>query len=127
MPVDTIDALATLWVAALLLGVPLLGWAAMVVDYRAYLRSLRRALVAVRRYSLEAPLWALRDRPQCLQELGLAPGCTREEVMAAYRRRVKEVHPDHGGDRRRFDQLQRHLKEALRLIEEPGQQPSPAS
>ena len=114
---DSIDAIAAAWVAVILLGVPLLGWVAMVVDYRTYLRSLRRALVAVRRYSLESPLWALRDRPQCLQELGLTPGCTRDEVMAAYRRRVKEVHPDYGGDRRRFDELQRRWREALALVE----------
>jgi len=40
--------------------------------------------------------------------LGLPPGATLAEVKAAYRERVKEVHPDHGGDEERF----RRLREA---------------
>ncbi|TWT95355.1 DnaJ domain protein [Botrimarina colliarenosi] len=115
--IDPIDTLGVIWFVGLFLGLPLLGWLAMVVDYRAYLHSLKRALVVVRTYRLEVPLWALRDRPECLRELGLAPDCTRDEVMAAYRQRVKLVHPDHGGDRRRFELLQQRLQEALRLVE----------
>lgn len=115
---DPIDAVGVAWFVTLFFGVPLLGWLAMFADYRAYLRGLRRALVVVRRYTLQTPLWALRDRPQCLQELELSPECTREEVMAAYRRRVKRVHPDYGGDRRQFELLQQRLHEALRLVEE---------
>lgn len=114
---DVFDAVGLLWFVGLFFGLPALGWLAMVVDYRAYLRSLKRALVLIQQYRLEVPLWALRDRPACLQELGLAPDCTREEVMAAYRRQVKHVHPDHGGDRRKFDLLQQRLHEALRLVE----------
>jgi len=112
-----LDAVGYAWFFALFFGLPLLGWLAAVADYRAYLRSLRRAMVIVRRYALDKPLWALRDRPECLEELGLDRGCTREEVMAAYRRRVKRVHPDHGGDRHRFDRLQQHFREAIRLVE----------
>lgn len=113
----TADGLGLVWFVAIAFGLPLLGWLAAVLDYRAYLRSLRGALVVVRRYALDAPLWALRDRPACLEALGLAPGCTRDEVMAAYRQRVKKVHPDHGGDRRRFDQLQQRFREAIKLVE----------
>jgi hypothetical protein len=115
---DPIDAVGVVWFLTLFFGVPLLGWVAMYADYRAYLRGLRRALVVVRQYTLESPLWALRDRPACLQELGLDPDCTREEVMAAYRRRVKHVHPDYGGDRRQFELLQQRLHEALRLVDD---------
>ena len=114
---DAIDAFGYAWFGAIFFGLPLLGWMAMVVDYRAYVRSLRRALVLVRTYRLETPLWALLDRPQCLQDLELNRGCTRDEVMAAYRRLVKEAHPDLGGDRRRFDRLQQSLQEALKLVE----------
>lgn len=113
-----VDTFSVVWFVGLFFGLPALGWLMMVVDYRAYVRGLRRALVVVRRYTLEAPLWSLRDRPECLKRLGLLPGCTREEVMVAYRRCVKEVHPDRGGDRRRFDQLQRWLSEALTLVED---------
>lgn len=112
-----VDTLSVLWFVGLFFGLPLFGWFLMVADYRAYLRAMRRALVAVRRYTLDAPLWALQDRPECLQQLGLAPGCSRDEVMAAYRRCVKDVHPDRGGDRRQFDKLQRWLREALALVE----------
>lgn len=34
--------------------------------------------------------------------LGVAPDATRDEIRAAYRKLVKETHPDHGGDARRF-------------------------
>ena len=40
--------------------------------------------------------------------LELPPSATAEEVKSAYRERVKEVHPDHGGDPAEF----RHLREA---------------
>lgn len=112
-----VDTLSVIWFVGLFFGLPVLGWLMMVVDYRAYVRGLRQALVVVRRYTLDAPLWALRDRPECLKQLGLAPGCSRDDVMAAYRRCVKKVHPDRGGDRRRFDQLQRWLRDALKLVE----------
>ena len=104
----------------LIIGAPLLGWVLMVLDYRAYLRSLRRALTLIGQYAVGTPAWSLQDRPECLQELGLTAPCTREEVLAAYRQRVKTVHPDHGGDRRRFEILQRRLEEAL-LLAEGGQ------
>ena len=38
-------------------------------------------------------------------ELGLAVDADADEVTAAYRDRVKEVHPDHGGDAEEFQRL----------------------
>ena len=38
--------------------------------------------------------------------LGLSPTADTDEVKAAYRRRVKDVHPDHGGDSESFKRLQ---------------------
>jgi DnaJ-domain-containing protein 1 len=38
-------------------------------------------------------------------ELGLAPDATADEVRTAYRERVKEVHPDQGGDRELFKRV----------------------
>jgi len=38
--------------------------------------------------------------------LGLSPTADADEVKAAYRRRVKDVHPDHGGDSESFKRLQ---------------------
>lgn len=114
---DYVDAAGAFWFLAVAIGLPLFGWIAMGLDYRAYVRSLRRKLVAVRQYSIDIPKWVLRERPPCFEELGVAPDATRDEVLAAYRRRVKEVHPDRGGDRRRFDRLQRRLEEALALVD----------
>lgn len=95
----------------------------MGLDYRAYLRSLRRAIAVVKQYQLALPEWARRDRPPCLQELGLGTNCTREEVYTAYRQRVKQVHPDLGGSERDFQRLQRRLAEALTIVD--AREPSP--
>ena len=54
----------------------------------------------------------MRDRPPCLQALELDLPCTEEQVLAAYRRRVKELHPDRGGDLQQFLRLQKHFEQA---------------
>lgn len=38
--------------------------------------------------------------------LGVDPQASAEEVQAAYRERIKNVHPDHGGDRESFERVQ---------------------
>ena len=119
---DPIDGVAWTWFLVIAVGGPLLGWALMALDYRAYLRSLRTALVSVKQYALSLPDWVREDRPECLQDLGLTLPCSRDEVLAAYRRRVKDLHPDRGGERRRFELLQRHFEEALVLVEKSSHQ-----
>ena len=47
-------------------------------------------------------------------ELGVPVGASLEEVRRAYRRRVKEVHPDQGGDEAAF----RRVREAYTLARE---------
>ena len=42
--------------------------------------------------------------------LGVPPGATQDELRDAYRRRVKETHPDAGGDVKDFLQLQEAWK-----------------
>lgn len=37
--------------------------------------------------------------------LGVSPDATPEEITTAYRRRIKEVHPDHGGDEEQFHRV----------------------
>lgn len=88
----------------------------MTHDIRQYVRSLRRALVAVSRVAAPlTPYWVMLDRPPCLRELGLDDACTEEQVLAAYRERVKSLHPDRGGDLKQFLRLQRHFEQAMHL------------
>lgn len=112
---DPVDLTGLIFMAALLVGGPVLGYAFMVLDFRAYLRSLRRALVTVRGYVGTLPEWVRRDAPPCIAALGLNLPCTEAEVLAAYRSRVREVHPDTGGSREKFAKLQRHFEEAMSL------------
>ena len=44
-------------------------------------------------------------RTAALATLGLPAEASSEEIRAAYRERVKEVHPDHGGDEEAFKQV----------------------
>ncbi len=113
---DGVDWIVTVGYLLLILGVIAAGYACMVLDIRAYLRSLRRALVVITHYRVELPEWIRRDTPRCIQALGLTMPCTTEEVLEAYRERVKVLHPDRGGSRREFLLLQRHFEEAMSLL-----------
>ncbi len=121
---DGIDASLTVCVLAVMFGIPLLGYVAMVVDFRRYLRSLRRALVVVSGVMPVIPYWALLKRPACLRALDLELPCTEEEVLAAYRERAKSLHPDRGGDLQEFLRLQKYFEQAIQLVQgevgEPG-------
>ena len=112
---DAIDLISIGWVVLLLIGAPVVGYIFMALDIRAYIKSLRRALVVVRGYVTTLPYWVHRDAPPCLQALGLSLPCTREEVLAAYRERVKTLHPDAGGSREDFARLQLQFEQALSL------------
>ena len=88
---DAVDLAALAVFVLLALGLPALGYVFMALDIRRYLRSLRRALVIVASAVRRPPNWSLNDSPPCLQTLGLTLPCTEEEVLAAYRQRVKDV------------------------------------
>jgi hypothetical protein len=113
---DGLDASVTVIYLSLLLGIPALGYVFMVVDFRRYLRSLRRALVVVSQAVPVIPYWSLLQRPACLRTFGLELPCTEEEVLAAYRELAKTAHPDRGGDLQQFLQLQKHFEQALALV-----------
>jgi hypothetical protein len=118
---DAVDRAALLAYLLVAFGVPALGYVFMAVDLRRYLRSLRRALVVVANAARgSAPYWAVRDRPPCLEALSLALPCTEEAVLAAYRERVKDLHPDRGGDLQQFLRLQKHFEQALHLVRTQG-------
>ncbi len=117
---DSVDVVATLGFVALVLLLPALGYLFMVVDIRAYLRSLRRQLMRVVSLGQEAPWWAYRENPTCLSAFGLMFPCSEEDLKRAYREKVKELHPDRGGDKRRFLKLQANFEQALKLIGQQG-------
>ena len=77
---DGYDRAVTAIYLAVIVGLPLLGYLFMVLDFRRYLRSLRRALVLVADAVPVYPYWALRSRPTCLKILGLEQPCTEEDV-----------------------------------------------
>jgi hypothetical protein len=114
---DGIDAAAIAWYAAFAFGVPILGYVSMVLDFRAYLRSLRRAIMVVAGYRTDLPEWMRKNTPRCILALGLVMPCTADEILAAYRRKVKQFHPDRGGDRREFLRLQANFEQAMALVE----------
>ncbi|NOY43337.1 MAG: hypothetical protein GXP26_16070 [Planctomycetes bacterium] len=113
---DGIDATLTVVYLALIIGLPLLGYVFMFLDFRRYLRSLRRAMVLVAQATPFTPYWALKERPPCLEALDLWPSCSEEDVLSAYRERVKSLHPDSGGDMQKFLKLQQHFEQALHLV-----------
>jgi DnaJ domain len=98
---------------------PLLGYWFMYVDFRAYLRALNRALVVIShapRYVI--PDWARRHDPVYFRALGLDATCSEEEIKQAYRRLAERLHPDRGGDPRRFQTLRSHMEDALAHVQE---------
>ena len=122
-----VDLVATgLFLTAVLL-VPAAGYVFMVLDFRAYLRSLHRGLVKLGHYLPfgEVPAWARQDTPRAIAALGLQMPCTEEDLKRAYRDRGKQLHPDHGGDQRRFLLLQAHFEEALAILAAASQHDIP--
>jgi hypothetical protein len=115
---DAIDGSITFIYLAIAFGLAILGYVCMVLDIRAYLRSLRRALVLVSNYRPELPQWVRKDTPRCISALGLSLPCTTDDVLSAYRRKVKQLHPDRGGNRRDFLLLQAHFEQAMAFLAE---------
>lgn len=115
---DPYNAAAGLIFLGLFIALPALGYVFMVIDIRAYMRSLRRGLMRVYTIAVGEPEWA-RSRaviPPCLSAFGLDLPCSEEKLKQAYFERVKELHPDRGGDRRKFLRLQARFEEALELV-----------
>lgn len=113
---DRADSAITIVYLGILLGLPVAGYVLMYLDFRRWLRSLRRALVVVVNAIPTTPYWALRSRPECLKSLGLELPCTEAQVMAAYREKAKQMHPDRGGDLNDFLRLQKYFEQAVQLV-----------
>jgi len=108
----------------LFLLLPLLGYWFMFVDFRSYLRAMRRALVVITqapRYAM--PDWAKSHDPPYFRALGVQVGASELEVRQAYRRLAEQIHPDRGGDRKRFLALRGHFEDALAHVRSTTHRP----
>jgi hypothetical protein len=113
---NSLDLVVTVLFVALAVILPAIGYVFMVLDFRAYLRSLRRGLVHLTHYMSGIPDWARYETPRSIAAFGLRMPCTEEDLKRAYRSLVMQFHPDHGGDERRFLLLQANFEEALELL-----------
>jgi hypothetical protein len=113
---DQIDLTIAVTYLSIAFGLAALGYVCMALDIRAYLRSLRRALVVISGYRLELPDWVRKDTPRCILALGLTLPCTEDDILSAYRRKVKTMHPDLGGNQREFLRLQQHFEQAMAFM-----------
>lgn len=59
--------------------------------------------------------------------LGLPTDASQAEVRAAYRRKIKHVHPDHGGDRESFDRVRTAYTTAREHADEHETEATPPS
>ncbi len=118
---DALDLVVVVLFGSIIAGAVVLGHAYLVIDFRRYIRSMRRTLVVVVNYLPQIPAWAKADTPQCLVALGLRMPCNENDVLRAYRKKVKRLHPDRGGDQRRFLQLQDDFEQALVYVRERTQ------
>lgn len=113
---DSLDLATT---CLLVLGVVALvvsGHVFLVLDVRSWIRSLRRALIVVTDYLPNFPRWSRLQTPRCLSALGLRLPCDEAQLMQTYRNKVKQLHPDRGGDRKGFMRLQADFEESLEFI-----------
>ncbi|MBI2827258.1 MAG: J domain-containing protein [Planctomycetia bacterium] len=113
---DSLDASMLTAFLAVAIALPALGYFFLVIDVRRYLRSLRRAIATIVYRDTGTPDWARPLGPRCVTVFGLPWPCSEEELLVAYRQKIKSLHPDHGGDERRFLLLQGYFEEALRMI-----------
>ena len=113
---DALDLGAMLLLAGMILSLTVAGYVFMVLDYRAYLRSLRRHLVRAWQWIDHTPDWVLRETPPCLRALGLRLPCSEDDLLRAYRNKIKQLHPDRGGDQRQFLRIQSQFEASLQFL-----------
>jgi hypothetical protein len=124
---DSLDTAAVVAFLCAAIALPALGYVFAYVDFRRYLRSLRRAISTIVYRDMGTPDWAVPKVPRCVAVFGLDWPTSEQELTRAYRRKIKKLHPDRGGDERHFLMLQRYFEEALVLVrkQEPTTERTP--
>jgi hypothetical protein len=112
-----LDFTVTVIYIVIVVALPIMGYVFMALDIRSYMRRIRGLLIHVSSYSgrVRTPDWLVRE-PAEIAALGLTMPCTEDDVLHAYRERVKELHPDRGGDRKRFLRFQAQFEAAVDLV-----------
>lgn len=120
---DAFDTAVLVYCMVLFVGLPALGYYFLACDVRSHMRRFRNAMVLVTRYATRLPAWVTKEKwvsgqtPRCLANLGLTIPFTEAELLHAYRQKVKQAHPDRGGDPAAFLLLQRYFEEAKTFLE----------
>jgi hypothetical protein len=114
---DALDLAVTFLLLSAMIALTVSGHVLLVLDVRAWLRSLRRALIVVKDHLPHFPRWSRHQAPRCLTAMGLKLPCNQDQLLRAYRREVKKLHPDRGGDRKRFMRLQADFEESMAFLE----------
>ncbi|MDX1964113.1 MAG: J domain-containing protein [Pirellulales bacterium] len=92
------------------------GYVLMFFDLRAWWLAARRVMIVVSNYLPQIPAWARQKTPPCLLTFGLRLPCSEEDLLKAYREKVKKLHPDKGGDRQKFLNLQASFEQAQTFL-----------
>jgi hypothetical protein len=113
---DSLDLATTCLLLGGVLALAFSGHVLLAMDVRTWVRTFRRALIVVQDHLPNFPRWMRSQTPRCLTALGLNLSCDEEQLLQCYRKKVKQLHPDCGGDRKRFMRLQADFEEALSFI-----------
>lgn len=122
IPFGNADPILVVLFLLLVVGLPALGYALTIMDIRAYLRSLKGALIIVKNHIPTLPTWAQEYTPNSVRSLGLQMPCSESDVKKAYRKLAETMHPDRGGDRQEFLALQSHFEEAIDFVREMNEE-----
>ena len=117
---DAVDRSALLLFLLAVVLLPLVGYWLTALDIRRWIWALKGVLVRVTQPSYAVPEWVDQETPPCLRALASLP-CSENDVKQAYRRRAELLHPDRGGDIRRFLLLQQQLEQSLHFVRQRGQ------
>ena len=90
---DSLDLAVTFLLLGAMIALTVSGHVLMVLDIRAWLRSLRRALIVVTDHLPHFPRWSRHQTPRCLAAMGLKLPCNQEQLLRGLSPRSKKTPP----------------------------------